>query len=491
MSIRILILALSLIPFNSGFALTKNGIVKKTPFITEKYSWPTWNETIVFDNMKASEKKRKPANTIQLDESMMSNELRAVQAKLFNIKTSEEMEKFLAELDSGYDSAPSDVKFYTSQLLPTRAFRGIFYRLRSLFEGKSNFIHSQILTIAKKLATKNQVYLPADHTQAGFDYISAPYLKQNGNVIEGIKSEAELQIWMVGELLPEIKKSIQRLEKLPLVEPILWDQKMIFGNQSFSDGINRFKMIGEFEKNLLLSASYASIASMATIRAYNVEKSISLSKDIGFLYGFDGFGVFKDIEGVSAEKIAKVFKNKTYATIGTLMPDGKPWMAYAYKSSLRSLKIFSLAWNLSADERKEENLYLVNTGFINVNREKIAENLQLLNRVISSQGAESLRSAVTGEVIQVNYSKIFLDPPSDLKVFLPTDFDHRSKISRKIATSNGGEKSLTYRNYAEGSPKKWNLNHYKNYFPSTETNDDIFRITRVISHVQGNWLMIK
>ena len=114
--------------------------------------------------------------------------------------------------------------------MPVRAFRGLFYRLRPLFEGRSNYVHSQILTTAKSMATRVQVFLPTDYANAGFEYIATPYIINNeGKMVEAFGVEEDLQVWLINELLPLVNTSIYRLEKLNLVEPIIWDQKMVFG----------------------------------------------------------------------------------------------------------------------------------------------------------------------------------------------------------------------------------------------------------------------
>ncbi|MBY0412647.1 MAG: hypothetical protein K2Q18_00705, partial [Bdellovibrionales bacterium] len=475
----------------SVFAKSNNMVVKKAPFSAEKYTLPSVNEEEAATWMKASEKKRKPANSSMIDESMMSKELKAARAHLYTIKTSEAMEAFLNDLDKNYDSSPTDLKFYITQMMPTKAFRGIFYRLKPLFEGKSNFVHSQILTTAKGISTRTNVFLPYDHAEAGFEYVSSPYLLENGNMAPAFEDEMAVQIWMAEELLPLVRIANARLEKLNLTDAIVWDQKMVFGNQSFADGINRFKLIGEFEKNLALSASYGSITAIATMRAYSVENSVKLYKDIGFLYGFDGFGIFNKIDGVSAEKVAKQMRKATYNETGKLLPDGKDWMKYAYNASLQSLKAITRAWNLSSDARKDENLYVFNTNYIGVNRDEIHDNLEILNRVITSKDAETLRSGVTGEVVQLNYSKLFLSPPEDLKSFLPTKFDENKKSSREVTLANGSKKTLSYRNYAEGSAIGWDLKKFENYFPSIKSNDDVYRTVRVLNHIQGNWLVLR
>lgn len=491
MSIRILIFGLCLFQASVAYSKPKTNILVKSPFKTEKFNFPAWSEDDAIMKMKASEKKRKPANSAMIDDSLMSKELKAIQVRIHAVKSSEGMETLLTELDKNYESYPSDVKFYITQIMPVRAFRGLFYRLKPLFDGKSNFVHSQILTTAKSMATRVQLYLPYEYADAGFEYISAPYMNSTGKMVESFGTEEDLQVWMVNELLPLVNTGIARLEKLNLVEPVIWDQKMVFGPKSFGDGINRFKLVGEFEKNLSLSGLYNSVATIATSRAYSVENAIGLYKEVGFLYGFDGFGLFNRIDGVSAEKVSKVMRKPEFKTTGTLIVDGGQWMEYAYRSTQKSIKRIIVAWNLSSSERKDENLYAFNTGFINVNRDEVEENLKIINRVVTSKEVESLRSAVTGEVVQLNFSKLFHSPPKDLKAFLPISFDQKKNSSRAVVLADGSTKTISYRNFAQGSANGWDLKEFENYFPSVKSNDDVYRTLRVLNHIQGNWLAIR
>jgi hypothetical protein len=495
MSIRIFVLVMGLVLFNTSFAKgnvkkSSSNMMTRAPFNPDRFPAPVWNEAEATAWLKASEKKRKPANTTAIDESMLSKELKSYRMRIHDAKTSEAMEAIMVELDKNYESHPLDLKFYTTQILPVMAFRGLFYRLKPLFDGKSNFMHSQILTTAKSLATKANVFLPYDYVDAGYEYIASPYLKDDGSMVNGFGNEQDLQVWMVTELLPLINKSANRLNDLSLIEPVIWDQKMVFGAQSFGDNINRFKLIGEFEKQLIISSSLSSIASIAVARAYSLDKTIELYKEVGFLYGLDGFGLFNKIDGVSAEKVSKVIRKPQYAYTGILLADGKDWMKYAYNNSKSALQRLNRAWELSSDDRKNENLYTFNLGYLNVNRSEIEENLKIAKRIVMSSDVESVRSAVTGEVAQVNYSKIFLDPPKDMKAFLPVSFDKKDQAKRVVSLKDGSQKTISYRNYAFGSPKGWDVEKITPYFPSVKSNEDVFRTIRVMNHVQGNWLSI-
>ena len=495
MSIRIFVLVMGLVFSSTSFAKgnekkSSSKVMTRAPFNPDRFSAPVWNEAEATAWLKASEKKRKPANTSAIDESMLSKELKSYRARIHEAKTSEAMEAIMVELDKNYESHPLDLKFYTTQMLPAMAFRGMFYRLKPLFDGKSNFMHSQILTTAKSLATKANVFLPYDYVDAGYEYIASPYLKDDGSMVNAFNDEQDLQIWMVTELLPLINKSANRLNELSLIEPVIWDQKMVFGAQSFGDNVNRFKLIGEFEKQLIISSSLSSIASIAVARAYSIEKSIELYREVGFLYGLDGFGFFNKIDGVSAEKVSKVIRRPQFVYTGKLLDDGKEWMKYAYHNSKSALQRLNRAWELSSEDRKNENLYTFNLGYINVNRNEIEENLKIAKRIVMSSDVESVRSGVTGEVAQVNYSKIFLDPPKDMKAFLPISFDKKDQAKRVISLRDGTQKTISYRNYAFGSPKGWDVEKIAPYFPSVKSNEDVFRTIRVMNHVQGNWLSI-
>jgi hypothetical protein len=172
------------------------------------------------------------------------------------------------------------------------------------------------------------------------------------------------------------------------------------------------------------------------------------------------------------------------------MPDGKDWMAVAYKYSQKSIGRAKLAWNNSAEQRDDEIFYVFNTGFLNVNREEMSHNLDLLDRVVTSQGTESLRSGVTGETIEINYKNLFFNPPQDLKAFLPNRFEKNATITREIAVAGKKPQKVTYRNYSQGKATGWNTEAFQSYFPGVKEGQDVEKTLRVLSHAGGNWLSL-
>lgn len=486
-----LILGLTLSLAGAAYGVTANfpsvssKVHRDAPFVSADLTFPKTNEEEIINNLKMSSSKRKPANQLNIKTSQMQV-LQKLVAELHSLKTSEQVQAYLEKLDASYESYPNDVKFYVASITPTMAFRGMFFRLRTMFENSARFQHSQVLTFAKALATRSHMFLPYDHADALYEYVSSPYLVGDSTVA-AFKDEADVQIWQVKELLPQLTKSISRLESLKLIDPIIWDQRVVHGAKSFQDDIGRFKMIGEFEKNLAIASLYSSVSNLCVARAYNVENTIALSREVGTLYGFDGFG-FNQVAGVSAQKITNVMNKKAFRNTGVLMVDGNMWMNKAYEASLRSIGRVKRAWNYSANLRDDEVFYVFNTGYLNVNREEIEQNLELIDRVVHSQGNEALRSAVTGEVIQVNYKNLFTNPPRDLKSFLPNNFEKGATVTRNVVMPGGKSKKLTYRNYSEGKPIGWNTDAFQPYFPSIKEGQDVDRTLRVLSHAGGNWL---
>lgn len=436
--------------------------------------------------IEKSESRRSPAQAGGLTEAQMSPELRNIRDQFFKVKTSDEMALMLSDLDAKYETLPTDAKFFAAQIIPIQSLRGFVYRARSVFEKRSRGVHSAVLTVAKDTATNFRIYLPQDNMAVVEEFFMSPYYVK-GNLVSVFNDEADIQGWLAGPLREQILKADERIGKLNLSEPVVWDQRFSFGPDSFKDGVNRFRLIGELEKSMVRSAMMTSVASLSFLRAYNIRGSIDLSRDLGKLYGIDGF--LSQVDGVSARKITNTI-NK-YPQIGTLLPDGEAWMKSSLHASRWAVAHAWSAWQASSDSRKNENLYAVDSGYWRVNRQDVEQNLELLYRVVASDSSEKMRSAVTGEVIEIRYADFFNKPPKDLKVFLPTGFDTRSKVTRNaVADAKGDTKPLTYRNYAEGSPENWNVSAYTTYFPSIKKNDDVFKSVRVLSHSGGSWLNI-
>jgi hypothetical protein len=432
--------------------------------------------------------KRRPASAV-INEQAMSPELRVIRDRFLALKTSDDLAALLAELDARYDSLPTDAKFLAAQVQPVTVLRGIIYRLRNVFEHRSRAAHSATLTLAKNITTNFRIYLPQDSMKAVLEYFTSPYF-ENGVTVASFNSEADIQNLLAKDFAKAIARADDRIGKLDLSQPIVWDQRFSFGPDSFQDGLNRFRLVGELEKSIVRSAMMGTVASLCVLRAYNVNDTIDLSANIGRLYGIDGF--LSVVDGVSAEKISNEIRKKP--NIGTILGnEGRKAMKDALNAARWSSIHAMAAWQSSSKSRQNEHLYAVDSGYWRVNRDDLQKNLDIMYRVINSNKPEKIRSSVTGEVIEIDFAKFFTDPPDSLQSLLPLNKPNEPHtVTRMAAVSLGStvKKPLTYRNYAEGSPELWNTAAYQTYLPSVKSNEDVLRVMRVLSHAGGSWLSI-
>jgi len=463
-------------------------LLEKAPFVAENLETPAIDEETLNATLIEADKKRKPANNNESYAELLSPTLSALITEYHNIKTSDELADFIKKLDTNYDSyTATDVKYFAATIIPALSTRGLLYRLRNLFSIESKFVHSQMITYAKALALQADIFFPYQNSKAFVDFVAAPYYN-NGVKVAEFNKEYDVQVWLVNEVVPQLIKQINRLTKLNLKTAVAWDQRAVFGPNSFADGIRRFTLVGEFEKTLQLASIHGALASIYASRAYGVNGSIRLSKEIGMVFGVDTLKFVTGSDGVSVKNIVDVLKKSDFINVGKLYTDGGPWMAKALEASRSSITYVKSAWNQSKNSRENNEDFLINTGLFNVNRETVRKNIDIVSRVILSSGTESLRSSVSGEVASINYSAFFTNPPADLKSFLPIDFDKSETVTKPMRTIAGQTSNETYRNYLFGAPTKWNTGFLATYYPGIQKDTDINKYLRVFGQMAGTWV---
>ena len=277
-------LSLVFLMFMSSLAIAKthgSNVSAKTEikFDPAVYSLPSIDEAKAINLIKASEAKRKPSNSMIIDENSLSPKMRTdIEKRLFALTTSEEVDAFIDDLNKNYDTLPNDAKMYVALLTPIKSYRGIFYKIRPVFEHKANFAHTQVLTMVKSMAARFNIFFPSTYAGAFFQYISTPYVGKDGNVVASFNNENDIKYFLSSEVLTSLKTVVTRLEALNLEEGVTWDARLFNGKNSFQDNIGRFHFVGEFEKNLMLSSYYGAISSIAVTNAYNTDNSIELYK---------------------------------------------------------------------------------------------------------------------------------------------------------------------------------------------------------------------
>ena len=117
--------------------------------------------------------------------------------------------------------------------------------------------------------------------------------------------------------------------------------------------------------------------------------------------------------------------------------------------------------------------------FSNLDLRQIDESVNNIENLI--QDKEVVSAVVNGEAVDVRFSQFFLNPPKDLKAFMPTEFNKESNYKKNAYG--------TYRNYRAGSPVGWNLEAYRRYFPDVKSNEDIKRAARILGQSWGGALV--
>jgi len=240
------------------------------PAFDEAYALPAVDEASVAERIKISEKKRSPSNVFK---PKMSSQLDGFVTKITDATTSEDYDDLMKNLEKDYATLPNDAKFFAAQALSLKVFRGAVYRVIPLLRKESRLVHSQLLTRFKSMISTASVMYPSPHVSAAVEYVASPYYDDKGQVVGSFNSEIEIQKFFATEVIPALSKTAARLEALVLTDPVAWDQTVVFGKNSFKDGVNRYKLIGEFEKNLLLANIYAATSAFSSFIAYNVNNT--------------------------------------------------------------------------------------------------------------------------------------------------------------------------------------------------------------------------
>ena len=198
--------------------------------------------------VKDQEASRKVASAdADFYESKMSPEYKKFRTEFLKIKTAEELDKKLSELDTIYDSLPAsatDLKFVAAQIIPFRVFRGIAWRLIPPMS-EPKIVHSAVLTQVKNLAVNTKIFFPTEQWDAGTDYLTQPFVQngvapfvKKGEMIKqfpdrqqllqdknlmargswtgDVDVEAPLQAYVIGVIIPAAEKAADRIEKLDM-----------------------------------------------------------------------------------------------------------------------------------------------------------------------------------------------------------------------------------------------------------------------------------
>ncbi len=459
------------VPAYSEIAKTEEGLDLRIPTDSEYQA--------MIKNAKSSPQRSIAADET-LSDSMMSSELQNFINKILAIKTADELSDLLNKADKDYETYPADLKFYVAQIVPLKAYRGWFYRMRPMLK-KSKISHSVLITTAKQLAAARAMYLPEKHWEAAFKFISEP----SPNDVSIFKTIADLKRHKHNEVSWQLSKSLMRLNTLNIDRKIIWDNRLVFGVDTFTDSLDRYRLITKADLHRVKSAIYASMAGIFIADSYDTNDILKVNSEYGKLVGFDGW--FSEATGSSAKDRAEVLRGFPNYLKYTQSDPKKMQLAFIMiKSSIHELRI---SWNMSKDASADQ-WQIFDPAALRPFARVTEKSLNTLESMVSGQ--TTVRSGVTGKTLNVDFPKLFTNPPADLKAFLPTGFkemDENEMKSASVKTNSGTARNVSYqvRNYENGRATSWNIQEYDKYFPGIgQTGID--EANRILAQVWGGGL---
>lgn len=447
--------------------------------IQADYDWMT-DKTFVQRKQTAIERsKRSIASGLEVNDSLMSKEYKAFRKTFLEIKTPQELDKQLEIIEANYDRYPDDMKLIVAVLSPMRVMRAFTYKVYPLVT-QEKVAHSAILTRVLNFAAFMKINLPTDQWNAGFKYLTEPMMEDD---LARINSPEELQAFVGTKLYPAFLKASKRINAIDLgSNPVVWDNKLLYGTGSFQDNFKRYQLVGEAERLAVLAGIHASLGDMARFQAYNVDQYLSLTKDLSSLYGYDS--MFSPVDGLTAQKVQHVFMKPKYRSLFTLRENGEGNLQASYRHTKESTRLFVLAWQ-ELKNRDSNDLQVLRSAMVMPFSTEIDKSIEASEKMISER--TTVRSEITGEMITVDLPALYNNPPRDLKAFLPTGFDQSNKtLTHKVQLKSGKTKDIVFRNYFHGRPTQWNAKAYSTLFPDVKKDSDVPEVVRVLNQATGS-----
>jgi hypothetical protein len=440
-----------------------------------KKSWESMN-WLTDTQVKAMKKQMKKGRHIAQAQELRATEEFTKAANMFlAAKSSSDIATLIKGMEKGFSTASSEVKMLGALFLRLKPFRGIVYRMVPLAE-KSKIAHTKILTQVKGMLAGLQIYLPANHANAVFKFITEPYIGMEPQ----FKTLDKLQEFFLNDVYVNKLDIIKKIESIEVGNGIVWDNKMIFGSDSFKDDLERYSKIGELEKLLLLSKLHKGAHNILRFSAYKfpTKNFFKVIKKTAGLFGFDTIRM--NVRGVSEEDRVQILKK--YGT-GMIKPIGGILVKKSFSHLSQSLKLAALAW-AEAKVLTVNEFNLLNIAGIDLKDRQVKLSIDEVSSILN--GETKISSKVDKDnVITVNLPALYDSPIENLTSLLPTKFEKgprfhfiKNKKGKKI-------KKLKFRNYSKGRAIAWNVKAYKTLFPSMESESDLPRYKRALGQSYG------
>jgi hypothetical protein len=432
-------------------------------FLKEKSSW--------------SKIKRKLASDTTFNHGDLSPDFKKIRDEWLKIQSANEVEHFLKKTLSEYSKLSEDSKYFMTQLHPLISLRGIVWRARPLFEHSKGLLgnkstHVSTVQFLRTSISSFKTILPSNQSDAVIQYFTEPSIDMTKK--DQFQTITDFQNFMMSDYVPLLQDSIKKLEvisKNASDKVFVWDNKMVFGQGTFEDDIQRFRGHGVAEIHLTIASFYRATHDILVYCAYNQDYSVQLLGEIGSHLGVDS-SIFasksKDL-GLTDEERVKLVKNavKKHHFLELRNYQGSQYGSQLMKQAYVALKNSVVYADRSyhfLQGQESSKVMAINPLFVqNDSSPQLNKGLTNMKAVVS--GPAEVRDPISGETVSLHLSAFYFNPPQSLGIFLPTQFE-TGEIEKSIKNKRG--EILKVRNYLRGRSIAWDNNAWKSFVPSAE-----------------------
>lgn len=444
-------------------------------------------------NKDKSHKRSISSLSYQANEENVSASAAGFIKEIHAVLSVEQMDKFVQKhlqvleknrSQNTLDQLDDDYKIMAAYLYAVNSLRGVGYRIQGLSEaGKGKhynrgIVSDMIIIKLQNLATHINTYYPA-FGDVVFDWISVP----RANQTKDFRFISDIQDFVISDLYFDLQRTNEIINSVEVSfsKPITLDGSLFTGSKNVMTPDKRFFNLYPHAVEMIKSGLESESHDLIVFSQYNRDDFLNYQyKQAASLLSLKSTlnreGRPKSEVTANIKKWSKLY---TFREIKNPLPAGyDSWMLRAWGHARTHINqeanivemMKEAKENLSPEEAWQA---IANPYLVNLIRKNPAGIMNKRAAIINKENVV-LRSWVTGDMISINLPKFYTNPPRDLKVFLPTSFDTNAK---KFFKYNG--KELV--NYRYGMPSEWNVQEWSKYFPSVQNNDDIKRLTKVLS----------
>lgn len=436
-------------------------------------------------------------NDISSDARNFTDDLNAIKTPY---QISAFIEKHIAILENHrtkntLDQLPEDYRFLSSLLYPIKDLRGFGHRILGFGTNTGNFfekssigsdmynrtvVKNMIISQLQDLSSELETYSPGAGKNF-FNWLTIPVEGQVAN----ISYSHDLQDFAISSVYFNLQKTIEVLDSIKRINknaPITIDSVILTGNKYTLPIEKRYITIYPHDLLAIKGLAHLGSHNLIVYAQYNrddylnyiISKGQKIGNPLHSLFSTNGLAISEQAQGYA--KFPNLYKIRTIP----YNKQGNSWMLTA----LNHLKTYvadetklipsmrASSAELSSEEARHS---LINPRLESIFQARTEKALKKRAELLSQSNVQ-LNNWATGDIISVNATKFYTNPPADLKSFLPTAFN--TSVPKRYRNQDG----QIYTNFEYGLPTAWNLQVWKEYFPSITSQEDIRKISRTLKN---------